>query len=259
MNQIWSPSTYLLFKNDRSRPAIDLLSQISLDVAGSIIDMGCGPGNITHLIKEKWPNRNIIGIDISSEMLEEARQKYPKDNISWQKSDISSWKSSEKMALIFSNAALHWVPRQKELLLNFLKKLKDGGILGFQIPITKELHFEKILNEITSLPQWSNKFVQVKTYKDPITINEIYKVVSPHCSLVNIWTTNYFHILKGENPVTEWIKATTLSPYLYVLNDEDKKKFLNEYKSLEKKIYKKESNQKTIFKMKRLFVVAKKN
>ncbi len=258
MTQKWNPNTYLIFEKDRSRPAIDLLSQISLDTDGGIVDLGCGPGNITKIIRDLWPNRSLTGIDISEEMINEAKKKYQKTDIHWMKADIAHWVSDEKLALIFSNAALQWIPNHEILFLKIIHNLKSNGILGIQIPLTKELNFQKAIRKITCLPKWKNYFKNVKQINNSIKINKIYQILSNDCKDINIWKTNYYHILEGNSPVTEWIKGTGLTPYLSTLSNQNKNIFLDEYKELINNMYPKQKDKKTILKMKRLFIVAKK-
>ena len=258
MTQKWKPETYLIYEKDRSRPALDLLSQIDLDTDGGIVDLGCGPGNITKIIKDNWPDRKLTGIDISEEMISEAKKKYQKSNIFWEKADITHWTSDEKLALVFSNAAIQWIPNHEVLFLKLLKNLKSKGTLGIQVPITKKLYFQEAIHKLSSLPKWAKYFENVKQINNSIKVNQIYQILSSHCKDINIWKTSYYHVLTGNSPVTEWIKGTGLTPYLSLLSRPDKKIFLDEYKQLVNNLYPKQEDKKTILKMKRLFIIARK-
>jgi len=256
MGNNWDPETYLKFKNYRSRPALDLLAQIELETKGHIIDLGCGPGNITRLIKDKWPLHKVSGIDLSLEMIQKAEKIYGNSDIEWLQSDINSWEWEKPTALIFSNAALQWVPQHKILLPKLMKMLEPRGKLAIQIPLTRNYPYQECIRKLISSPFWSRKLELDLNYKNPLEPEEIYNLLSPQSQRINIWTTDYQHILDGENPVLKWIMGTALTPYLSVLNNKDKETFLSEYSKLLDKAYPRQNNGKTLFNMKRLFFIA---
>src|SRR5579872_3344871 len=115
----WDADLYLRFAGERGRPAVDLISRIHLQNPARILDVGCGPGNSIEMLHARWPEAAMTGVDTSSEMLEKARAAYPQ--WTWIAADAAQWTSERPYDLVFSNAALHWVPRHDEALPHLWK------------------------------------------------------------------------------------------------------------------------------------------
>ena len=128
----WDPLEYLKFADYRLRPALDLLAQISLDSPRTVYDLGCGPGNITRLLGERWPGAAVTGVDSSSEMLIRARQEAP--DVTFLQADIAQWSPPAPAHLLFSNATLHWLDDHRRLLPRLVAQLAPGGVLAVQMP-----------------------------------------------------------------------------------------------------------------------------
>lgn len=256
MQKNWDPKIYLRYEQYRTRPAMDLISQIKLEIPGAIVDLGCGPGNVTHKLANKWKKRQVYGIDNSHQMLAQAKANY--NNINWNLSAIENWSPQTPTALIFSNAALHWVSNKPSLLTKLVDFLEPGGHFAFQIPITEHSEYQVCIRQTIESQRWRNKLKKIWIYKDPLPAESIYQALLPVCSTVDIWVTNYIHVLEGDSPVTAWIKATGLTPYLEVLSHKERHEFLSDYTQCVNKSYQKQSNGSTLFPMKRIFAVAKK-
>ncbi len=121
----------LAFDQERTRPAVDLVARIDLDSPASIVDLGCGPGNSTQILRARWPKSSIVGVDFSPEMIDTARQRYPFE--SWELADLSTWNPSQPIDLVFSNAALHWLSDHQSLIVRLFSMVGEGGALAFQI------------------------------------------------------------------------------------------------------------------------------
>ncbi|MFL2769398.1 MAG: methyltransferase domain-containing protein [Rhodospirillaceae bacterium] len=256
MEKSWDPDVYLSYQAYRARPAFDLMKQIKLDIDGNIVDLGCGPGNVTKHLKDTWPNRVVTGVDKSETMLARARDSYPE--ISWEKGDIATWTAEQPMALIFSNAALHWLSNHHQVLPRLLRSVKTGGWLAFQIPVTEESEYQKCIQATVNSRRWSNRLANVWTYKNPMDPNYYYDLLTNDSTSIDIWMTDYHHILEGQNPVADWIMGTGLTPYLAVLNKAEQTNFISDYKQRVLAAYPKHANGKTLFLMKRIFVLAQK-
>src|SRR5439155_22226666 len=128
----WDPARYLAFAGHRLRPALDLMQRIPLAAPESITDLGCGPGNVTAMLRERWPRAALVGVDNSDDMLAKAQRDYPA--IEWRSGDVATWTPPRPVALIFSNAALHWVPEHKQLFPRLLHQLRPDGVLAVQMP-----------------------------------------------------------------------------------------------------------------------------
>ena len=132
----WDPNLYLRFEAYRTRPARDLLARVDLPEVRFAVDLGCGPGNSTGLLVERWPAAGITGVDNSEEMLERAREAYP--NVTWIRADLADWSPPEPVDLIFANASFHWVPNHARLLQELCSHLRPAGILAFQVPFIEQ-------------------------------------------------------------------------------------------------------------------------
>ncbi len=258
MAESWNPDIYLRYETYRSRPALDLMNQISLEVDGNIVDLGCGPGNVTVHLKNKWPKRAVTGIDKSDAMLAKARETYSDRDITWQQGDIGSWTSEDPKALVFSNAALHWVTGHERVLPQIMNAVRPGGYFAFQIPVTEQAAYQICIREMVLSDRWSHKLANVWMYKNPLAPDPTYDLLAPLSTSVDIWVTDYHHALEGENPVVDWIMGTGLTPYFAVLNEAERAEFLADYKERVLAVYPKRADGKTIFLMKRIFVLAQK-
>ena len=256
MSQTWNPDVYLRYKAYRARPALDLLAQIPLEVAGPIADLGCGPGNVTRRLKEHWPERQVTGVDTSPDMLAKAAADYGETDMHWQQGDIATLQPDRLQALVFSNAALHWVPNHAEVLPRLTKMIVPNGWLAFQIPVTEQCPYQICIRETVTSDRWASQLAHVWMYKDPMDPAQFYDLLAPACQSVDIWVTDYHHVLEGENPVFEWIIGTGLTPYLSVLDATDQAEFIADYSTRVAKAYPKEADGKTLFLMKRIFVLA---
>ncbi len=253
----WNPDLYLRYAAYRARPAEDLLPRLALNVPGDIYDLGCGPGTLTKKLKDKWPERRIVGVDSSPDMLATAREKFS-NGIEWQQADIATWSATSTAAMIFTNAALHWVPNHETLFPRLMSQVAPGGILAVQVPVSHPEGYHKCIEEIASSPKWRDKFKDVHAHDDPLPAGQYYDLLSPFCTDVDIWETDYHHVLEGENPVTEWISSTGLVPFLTALPEAERPAYLADYSALTHKAYPRQNDGKVLFTMHRLFIVAQK-
>ena len=251
--QSWNPDKYLEFADARRRPALDLLAQIRLDAPQTIYDLGCGAGNVTRLLAERWPRATVTGIDSSAEML--ARAKLEATGVSFIEADIVDWSAPEPVDLLFSNAALHWLDDHSRLLPRLLRQLAPGGVLAAQMPQNAAAHTQ--LDSLANGERWRGKFRPVRSPLGRVeTMPEYYRILAPLARRADIWETEYAHALAGENPVVEWMKGTVLRPYLDVLDDADCEAFLAEYAARVTAAYPKQPDGRTLLLYRRLFFIA---
>ena len=251
----WNPQQYHKYQAYRSRPARDLINQLPSDGVSSIVDLGCGPGDITELLKARYPKADILGVDNSKPMLEAARQKYPEQT--WLDQDIAS--TTGRFDLIFSNAALQWLPDHKKLLAGLFDCLNPGAYLAIQMPRNAELLSHKLLTD--TVESFLNRFPQLKQHirKNPVqTPQEYFEIFSPLGALCDIWETTYLHELIGDNPVLEWVKGSALSPMRGTLSHAEYREFEQAYGKKLQAAYPKMPNGSTLFPFKRIFMVVKK-
>ncbi|MEN6565276.1 MAG: methyltransferase domain-containing protein [Veillonellales bacterium] len=251
----WNPTQYLKFENERTQPSIDLVTRIDIDSAQKIIDIGCGPGNSTRILAERFPNAYILGIDKSSDMIETAKKNYP--NLDFKICDVSTDLSiiDNDFDIIFSNACIQWIPNHNQLLRNMIKLLKTGGVLAVQTPMNYQSPIHQIIREISTNEKWKPKFGNPRIFYN-LTQNEYFDLLSEISANFSMWETTYYHRLTSHMDILEWYRGTGLRPYLNALSDELKKAFEQDIFNRVIKEYPLQRNGNIIFRFPRLFFIA---
>jgi trans-aconitate 2-methyltransferase len=255
MPQVWNPQLYLRYAAYRARPADDLLPRLAVDVAGDICDLGCGPGTLTNRLKEKWPDRRVTGVDSSPAMLAEARKSFA--GITWIEADISAWTPQQPAALIFANASLHWVPDHAVQIPRLFSCVAPGGVLAFQVPLSRRALYGRCIEEQIASPRWRDRLKGVSPHEEPLQGQAYYDLICDRASSVDVWRTDYFHVLEGERPVADWVRSTGLTPFLSVLPETEHAAFVDDYAARTNAAYPRQKDGTVLFVMPRLFVVAK--
>ncbi len=256
MSGIWDPNTYLQFAAYRARPADDLISHLSLAQDGAIYDLGCGPGNLTVKLKDRWTDRDVTGLDSSADMLEKAQQHARAQNINWTLGDIATWSAPEAAALVFANASLQWLGTHEVLFPRLLASAQSGGILAVQMPMTTSAPYHKCIRDVAALPKWRDRLKDAKPHPDEYPAQRYYEILRPLSTSIDIWETTYHHILSGENPVIEWMSGAGLTPVLSQLDGTGRSEFLDDYSAAISPHYPREKNGETVFAVRRIFIVA---
>lgn len=254
----WNSNQYLKFKQERTLPSIDLANRINIDNPKRIIDIGCGPGNSTAVLKEKYPNAHILGADFSPNMIEKAKSEHP--DIDFMLFDASKDfnKLEGKFDIIFSNACIQWIPEHKKLINNMMSILNKGGIMAVQIPCQYEMQINTIVAQVTDSEKWRDKFSTQREFYN-LTDSEYFNILSDISDDFSMWKTIYYHRLPSQESVLEWYKSTGLKPYLEQLNDTDKAEFEKDILIKIKEKYTVQANGEVIFPFSRLFFTAYKN
>lgn len=252
--QDWNPELYLKFADERTQPAIDLVSRIvPRGEPTAIIDIGCGPGNSGVVLRRRWPNARFLGIDNSPAMIEKASTDYPEQR--WQIADAAVFRSETKYDIVFSNATIQWIPDHDSLLERFIALLSDHGVLAVQMPLFNTMPIARIIAQTAHGLRWREKTAKcssVFTYHDP---GFYYDVLSSLLGTVQLWETRYCHALDSHEAVLEWIRAAALKPYLENLNDDEKGAFEREVLAGVRRDYPAQKNGTVLFPFHRLFMV----
>lgn len=284
----WSATQYLKFGNQRTRPVYDLLSQVKPHITTPnprIYDLGCGPGNSTEVLLDAYPNARITGVDSSPDMLEKAQASLP--DIAFQHADLQDWEpenGGEGIDLLFSNAVLHWLrsPKRIPTIVRLFSSLPSGGVIAFQVPDNYHAPSHKAMR-ITALQpnaSWTPSFQPDSTAGEKPLVGNLedesrpdldpidppatfYDALSPYAKDVNVWRTEYQHVLAGPREIVEWVKGSGLQPYLQRIDrfqsedaEQVKEAFLKEYERKIGEAYGTLSDGRVMLGYPRLFVVA---
>ncbi|MFF3752958.1 trans-aconitate 2-methyltransferase [Streptomyces sp. NPDC002018] len=276
----WDPAQYLRHAGLRGRPFLDLLARVPEPPAGDggpvmpgsgpaaplrIADLGCGPGNVTALIADRWPAARITGFDNSREMLDRAGKEYAGPTagggaLDFRAADLTRWTPGEPYGLILSNAALQWVPGHADLFAGWLDGLVPGGTFAFQVPGNFGSPSHTLLDGLRESPRWRARLAgpdrPVNTVLDPA--GYLARLMDLGCT-ADVWETTYVQRLTGEDPVLDWVKGTALRPVLTALagDPEATEEFLGEYRDLLRTAYP-PGPHGTLFPFRRIFAVARK-
>lgn len=248
----WNSDQYLKFKAQRTQPAIDLAKRVADANPQMVIDIGCGPGNSTSVLKSVFPNAKILGIDTSPDMINKAKKTYPDiDFIVGDARDIQ-----DKYDLIFSNACLQWIPDHKKFIPYLMSRLSAGGTLAVQIPMNGEEPLFRIIRDVVSESDYSFDLSQL-IRQWTLNPDEYYEILSGCSSSFQIWETVYYHDLPNCEAMLEWVKGTHIRPYLAQLSEEDGLVFENEILERTMKTYPIMSDGKVILRFRRFFFTAR--
>ncbi|KAH7564366.1 hypothetical protein BM1_01413 [Bipolaris maydis] len=271
----WSASQYLKFNNERTRPVYDLITQILPHISSPsprIYDLGCGPGNSTRVLTTSFPSAHVTGMDSSPDMLRRASDEFRSDsaNVDFVAGDIANFEVEQGTDLVFSNAVFHWLRSADRIpaLQRLFASLKPGAVLAFQMPDNYHEPSHALMRLVATLPSqpWSRYFADAHVGElkdtqrpdlDPIEPTpHFYNAFVQHASLVNIWRTNYHHVLSDAPAIVEWVKGTGLLPYLNRIEDDAAKAaFLREYESKLQEAYPTLADGKVILVYPRFFVL----
>lgn len=254
----WDPGQYTKFLNERTRPAIELLSRLPAELSvKEAVDLGCGPGNSSSVIHSRFPGAKITGIDSSAEMIQEARQKHP--SIHFAVASINQYQTPEPVDLIFSNAALHWVSEHEKLLPRLMNSLRKGGALAIQMPNNHMEITHMTMREIATGFTWSKDLSEIRSTPPVLEAEQYYDMLIPLASRVDIWQTKYFHVMNDAGAIGQWLGSTGLRPFLDALPADEAGKFLELYVSRIAQYLKPRKDGKILMPFPRLFIVAIKN
>lgn len=255
----WNPELYLKYGQERTQPAIDLAARVDVDAPGRVIDLGCGPGNSTAVLRERWPKAHITGFDCSNEMIVAARKAYPE--IDFVVGDISDWSPDEGYDVIFLNAVLQWLPEHERLLNGFMAALNGGGALAIQVPhhyYRSPVH--QAIQDISNDSRWSGRMERARNVFTHELPSAYYNILSRECPSVSMWQTDYYHVMDSVQAILEWVKGTALRPFLQSLtSDEEKVEFQSDLLDILEEAYPAAENGKVLYPFSRLFMVAYKD
>jgi trans-aconitate 2-methyltransferase len=281
----WNPEEYLKFRDERTQPCRDLAARISIPQVRTVIDLGCGPGNSTQVLAERWPDAQITGLDSDTSMINVAIESLPRGR--WITGDIANWaagkppnetaanpagattaenkvekdvqpQDAEIYDVVFSNAAMQWLPDHGVLYPQIFSHVAPSGALAVQIPSSFDRPAHRLLREIAASIAWRKWFPSGRVRNWAARDAEFYyDLLAPLASRVDIWQTEYFHVLPNAEAIVDWYRGTGMRPYLNAISeDADREKFIAEYTEKIRAAYKPRPDGKILFPFLRIFLIA---
>lgn len=253
---MWDPAQYQRFDAERSRAFFDLLAQVTIDPR-SVVDLGCGPGNLTATLSDRWPACSVLGLDSSPEMIAEAATRAIEGRVRFELGDLTTFEPAEPVDLIVSNAVLHWIPSHRTLLGRLASFLSADGVLAFQVPGNFDEPLHRILRELRTSDAWNARVGAGADRRGSADEPDAYLRALVEADLrPNVWETTYLQLLSGTDPVLEWMKGTALRPVLAELNEPEAEAFCADLAPLLRRAYP-SSELGTVLPFRRVFAVGR--
>jgi trans-aconitate 2-methyltransferase len=219
-----------------------------------VVDLGCGPGNVTAQLQRRWPDAQVTGIDNSEAMVDAARADQPE--IDFVVGDIDSWKPTTPPEVVFSNAALHWLGNHQQLFPRLLRQVPVGGWLAVQVPASFAAPSHTVAQDIASSDRWREQLAGAlpdAPVADPV---DYHRWLTPVASELDVWETTYLHDLVGPDPVFDWFRGSWLRPVLARLDGREAAAFEEEYRNALAELYPPDDSGSVVMGFRRIFVIA---
>ncbi|HET8643488.1 MAG TPA: trans-aconitate 2-methyltransferase [Pseudonocardiaceae bacterium] len=254
MSTLWDPDAYLARRDERARPFHDLLFRVHAESPRAVVDLGCGPGNLTGLMRLRWPSAPLRALDSSPEMVAAARAA----GIDAQLGDVTQWRPGPDADVVVCNAVLQWVPGHPELLRRWAAELPSGAWLAIQVPANFDAPSHSAARRLVELPRWRDRIGGSLRGPDAVLDAAGYAelLAGAGCE-VDAWETTYLHRLAGPDPVLDWMTGTALRPVRSALTDEEWVSFCAELAPRLRQAYPARADGTTWLPFRRVFAVAR--
>jgi len=251
----WEPALYLRFQDLRLRPALELLARVDLEAPARLVDLGCGTGTSTRLLRTRWPEARVLGVDSSAEMLAAARA--GDAAVEWIQADLASWGPPAPVDLIFANASLQWVGGHDSLLPRLFRALGPGGVLAVQMPANHGEPAHALIREVARMGPWRSRFEGFEPWHPPLAPGEMHALLAPLGAGLDQWDAVYQQVMAGPAAILAWVKGTALRPFLDRLEPAEIGAFEAAYLEALAGAYPEFPDGHTLFPFRRRFLVAK--
>jgi len=257
----WDPQQYLQFEDLRLRPAMDLLARVPLFAPRDVVDLGCGAGNVTRLLGERWPRASIVGVDNSATMLSRARETVADlPNIVFVSGELDAWQPPAPVDLVYSNAALHWLPDHATLIARVASMVAPGGVLAVQMPDNFRAPSHQLIADLAQSARWRAPLGALVRGAPTAPAADYYDWLAPRFARVDIWTTEYLQVLPasrgGDHPVAAWTRGTSLLPFIAALDSSHQAEFISAYNAQLAAAYPARTDGTVLFPFRRIFIIA---
>lgn len=257
----WNPALYRRYEDERTRPAQELLARVPLAEAARVVDLGCGPGNSTELLVQRFPKAQVTGTDNSEAMLVSARERLPQ--AAFELSDIATWaprSSEEAPDLIYANASLQWVPDHQKLIPRLFDALAPGGVLAIQMPDNRQEPTHRLMRAVAAEAPWAEAIGDADRLRTLLLdLGGYYDLLAPRAAHIDAWHTIYQHRMADAASIVEWVRGTGLKPFVDRLGADLQASYLGEYLRRVDAAYPARADGKRLLAFPRMFIVAQKS
>lgn len=254
----WDPEQYLRYADERGRPFADLLARVAASAPAVVADVGCGPGNLTATLRERWPGATVVGVDSSAEMVEAARRDFAGDErLTFEQSDLRDWPLPADVDVVVCNATLQWVPEHDQVLAAWAEALRPGAWVAVQVPGNFDAPSHRSIAEVRRRPRWRERLASIEARPAVAEPSTYLGLLAEHGMSADVWETTYLHVLPGEDAVLQWLRGTGLRPVLGALDAEERADFEAELAELLRAAYPRRPYG-TVLPFRRIFLVGHK-
>lgn len=252
---LWNPQHYLRYADERTRPSQDLAARIDIEAPAAVVDLGCGPGNSTRVLCQRWPDARILGLDSSPDMIASARRAHPDQE--WLVADIATWQPAGRFDVVFSNATLQWLPHHEALVRRLFGWVAPGGAFAFQIPSATFARVRTLIHEIAQDGPWAPRMGDARAALTMETPVVYYDCLASSAASLDIWETEYHHVLPAASAIVDWMSSTGLRPFLDALDSPmERDAFLIRLNERVAEEYPVRGDGRVLFPFRRTFVIA---
>ncbi|WGX97900.1 methyltransferase domain-containing protein [Nocardioides sp. L-11A] len=258
MSPAWDPERYLAYADERGRPFLDLVGRVAAADPRVVVDLGCGPGNLTSLLADRWPAAAITGVDSSDAMIRVASDSSAAERVAFHRADLRDWLAAAPPAgvdVLVSNATLQWLPEHLDLLPGLVRAVAPGGWLAFQVPGNHDEPSHKIRAELAAEAPYAAHTAGVARPAAHPAATYLRALQALGCT-VDAWETTYLHVLHGADPVFTWVSGTGARPTLQALPDDLRPRFEDAFKARLRAAYPDEGHG-VVLPFRRIFAVAR--
>lgn len=256
----WDPTRYLQYADQRGRPFFELVDRVAATQPRSVVDLGCGPGEQTATLTQRWPGATVLGVDSSPEMIDAAQQ-YAGPQLRFTVGDLQDFDpatvaGAAEVEVIISNATLQWLDDHRSVLPGLVDALAPGGWLAFQVPGNQNAPSHTLLHRLGQDQRFVDFCGDIDRRVMPPAQTYLADLSALGCQ-VDAWETTYLHVLTGDDAVFNWVSGTGARPYLQALPDDLRGAFVEEYKASLREAYP-VHDYGTVLPFRRIFAVAHK-
>ena len=254
----WDPQRYLTYADERGRPFLDLVGRVDAPDPRVVVDLGCGPGNLTSLLSARWPGAVVTGVDASEDMIAAASDRTRAGRLAFHRADLRDWLSTAnpgEVDVLVTNATLQWVPGHLELMPALVRAVAPGGWLAFQVPGNFDEPSHTLRAELAAEPPYAAHTTGIADPRSHDAATYLRALQGLGCT-VDAWETTYLHVLHGPDPVFTWVSGTGARPTLQALPDDLRVRFEEEFKRRLRAAYP-DDGHGVVLPFRRIFVVAR--